>query len=118
MSVRDEVFERDEYRCQMPVCLAEQRGFSRAIDMSQPESSLWAPTLDHIRPRSRGGPSHKGNLRAAHRSCNQYAALPLQQQKLHVRRGPQGGILRDGQLDPRWPFPVFKETASAFALAA
>lgn len=31
----------------------------------------WAPTLDHIRPRSKGGNNKLNNLRLTHECCNQ-----------------------------------------------
>lgn len=33
-------------------------------------NSAWAPSLDHVVPRSKGGGNELKNLRLAHQSCN------------------------------------------------
>lgn len=58
---RRAIYDRDEWTCQLcgdPV----EDGLSFA--------DLWAATLDHIIPRSRGGSDDDNNLQLAHRWCN------------------------------------------------
>lgn len=55
------IYERDEWTCQ--VCAG-------VVDPNLPMLDDWAPTLDHITPRSRGGSDDPENLRLAHRWCN------------------------------------------------
>lgn len=56
------LYERDGYVCQ--ICGAP-------VEVTaDPCSGDWAPTLDHIVPRSRGGHDGDSNLRTAHRWCN------------------------------------------------
>ena len=72
---RDEdVFERDDWRCQVPMCLAR----SRRIDRRLLGTAKWGPTIDHLVPVSEGGPDAPANVRAAHRYCN-------------TRQGARGG---------------------------
>lgn len=61
-SVRASIYERDDYQCKLcgdPVDPA-----------ANPQRDDWAPTLDHIIPRSKGGTHDESNLRTAHRWCN------------------------------------------------
>ncbi|AYR00966.1 HNH endonuclease [Arthrobacter phage Hestia] len=37
---------------------------------AHPSHDDWAPSLDHVIPRSKGGGDDEGNLRTAHRWCN------------------------------------------------
>lgn len=55
------VYERDEWVCQ--IC-------KEPVDRAAHHMDDWAPTLDHITPRSRGGSDEGENLRLAHRWCN------------------------------------------------
>lgn len=55
------VYERDEWTCQ--IC-------NESVDRSADHLDDWAPTLDHIVPRSLGGSDDVENLRLAHRWCN------------------------------------------------
>lgn len=55
------IYERDGYTCWL--C-------AEPIDMSDGPSENWAPSLDHVIPRSRGGSDDPENLRTAHRYCN------------------------------------------------
>jgi 5-methylcytosine-specific restriction endonuclease McrA len=60
-SVREAVFERDKFVCQL------------CLEPVQPEAdpqSDWYPSLDHIVPQSLGGGHGIDNLRLAHRWCN------------------------------------------------
>lgn len=41
-----------------------------AVDPSLKSPDPWAPSLDHIIPRSKGGPDDETNLRIVHRYCN------------------------------------------------
>lgn len=60
-SVRDEVFERDAWTCQL--CY-------EPLQRDAHPNSDWFPSVDHIVPASKGGPHTVENLRAAHRWCN------------------------------------------------
>lgn len=62
-SIRREVYERDDYRCQL--C-----GSETEVAPVSGEYHPWAPSLDHIVPKSRGGSDRISNLRTAHRWCN------------------------------------------------
>lgn len=63
------VLRRDRWQCRMPACLCpDGRAIRRRRAAGQ--NDPWAPTADHIIPRSLGGPDTMGNLRAAHRHCN------------------------------------------------
>jgi 5-methylcytosine-specific restriction endonuclease McrA len=75
IKARDQwVFRRDEWQCRMPVCLHPDDEGGRAIDPDLYRTvSPWAPTVDHVIPRSRGGTGIRDNLRAAHRKCNDAA---------------------------------------------
>lgn len=65
------VFRRDKWKCQMPACLHPEEDGGRAIDpMLYRRNSPWAPSVDHIVPKSRGGTGQRDNLRAAHKRCN------------------------------------------------
>lgn len=54
------IYERDGWTCH--IC-------RQAVDRDDPNGDL-APSLDHIVPRSLGGPNADDNLACAHRSCN------------------------------------------------
>lgn len=43
---------------------------NEAIDQTAHHNTAWAPTLDHVIPRSHGGSDDPSNLRTAHRYCN------------------------------------------------
>jgi 5-methylcytosine-specific restriction endonuclease McrA len=59
---RREIYERDGWTCQ--VCL-------EPVDPRLIRSrSHWRPSLDHIIPKSLGGPDASENLRLAHWWCN------------------------------------------------
>ena len=61
-AIRAAIYERDGYRCKL--C-------NELVDMAaDPQRGDWAPTLDHIIPRSQGGTHDADNLRTAHRWCN------------------------------------------------
>jgi hypothetical protein len=59
------IYERDEWRCRMPLCLHS----SRDIDPTM-ETGPWRRSIDHIWPLSRGGFDTAVNKRAAHLRCN------------------------------------------------
>lgn len=40
------------------------------VDRAGPLTGPWAPTVDHVLPRARGGTNDPTNLRLAHRRCN------------------------------------------------
>lgn len=58
---RQAIYERDEWVCQLCDC---------PVLPNLSPSDIWAPTLDHIVPRSRGGSHEDENLQLAHRWCN------------------------------------------------
>ena len=61
-SIRAAIYERDGYQCKL--C-------NEPVDTTaDPQRDDWAPTLDHIIPRSKGGTHDVSNLRTAHRWCN------------------------------------------------
>jgi 5-methylcytosine-specific restriction endonuclease McrA len=83
------VYRRDGWQCQMPTCACpEGRSLDRAL---QGRDVPWAPSVDHIVPRSLGGDSNLRNLRAAHRWCNQLASKNLQQQPMTPKPGLRRG---------------------------
>jgi Restriction endonuclease len=55
------IYERDDWTCQL--CF-------EPVDRDAEYLSDWAPSLDHIQPRSQGGTDEDANLRTAHRWCN------------------------------------------------
>lgn len=55
------IYERDGWTCQL--C-------TELVDPNVDVLDDWAPTLDHIIPRSHGGSDEHENLRLAHRWCN------------------------------------------------
>lgn len=55
------IYERDEWVCQL--C-------HDPIDREAGRNEHFAPSLDHIIPKSKGGPDTNDNLRTAHRICN------------------------------------------------
>lgn len=61
-SVRLSIYERDNYTCWL--C-------HDTVDMqADPKRDDWAPSLDHVMPRSKGGTHDHTNLLTAHRWCN------------------------------------------------
>lgn len=58
---RQRLYERDHYRCYL--CGAPTRS-------DVPTDHPWAPSLDHVVPRSQGGSDRDANLGTAHRWCN------------------------------------------------
>jgi len=61
-SVRVSIYQRDGYMCWL--C-------NDSVDMNaNPQRDDWAPSLDHVTPRSKGGTHDPSNLRTAHRWCN------------------------------------------------
>lgn len=60
-SVRRAIYERDSWSCHL--C-------GESVDPSALPSSDWYPSLDHVIPRSMGGPDDPENLKTAHRWCN------------------------------------------------
>ena len=60
-SLRRQIYERDGWTCQL--C-------GGPLDVVAHPNSDWAPSLDHIVPKSAGGPDSVDNLRASHRWCN------------------------------------------------
>lgn len=59
---RDAIYERDGYECWL--C-------NKPCDLdADMQRDNWAPTLDHVVPRSQGGGHEWTNLRTAHRWCN------------------------------------------------
>lgn len=62
----EQIYERDEWACQMVTCLCPT---GRAINSSLAEGP-WRRSIDHILARSRGGPDTAANKRAAHLRCN------------------------------------------------
>ncbi len=67
------VYHRAGWQCQMPECMCPD---GRQIDRSLRNTvEPWAPTIDHIIPMSEGGSDELVNKRAAHRICNQDAAV-------------------------------------------
>ena len=61
-SKRISIYERDGYTCWL--C-------DDSVDMgADPQRDDWAPSLDHVLPRSKGGTHDVSNLRTAHRWCN------------------------------------------------
>jgi 5-methylcytosine-specific restriction endonuclease McrA len=68
--IRPYVLRRDNWTCQMPVCLAP----TRALWREAPRMHPWSPSVDHIvRPCDGGHPSDPANLRASHLRCNSSA---------------------------------------------
>lgn len=57
----EEIAERDGFICGL--C-------SEPVVMSTPYPDPWSPSIDHIRPLSRGGDDTKANVQLAHRFCN------------------------------------------------
>lgn len=56
------IYERDNFTCWL--C-------NEIVDLSaDPQKDDWAPSLDHVVPRSRGGSHAPENLKTAHRWCN------------------------------------------------
>jgi hypothetical protein len=78
------IWRRDRWQCRMPECLCpDGRGMNPDLAGT---FDWWAPTVDHIRRRVDGGDDRDGNLRSAHRKCN---------------NDDPGRDLRSG--DDRWP---------------
>lgn len=96
---RPSIYERDGWQCQMPQCLCPD---GRDIDPAlRGQDDPWAPSVDHVIWRSEGGPSHRENLRAAHRQCNMSAAgNPGPQERPRVPRLPRHLSYKIGDLFP------------------
>lgn len=56
-----EIAERDSYLCS---CC------SKPVDMTLSGLDTWGPTIDHIKPVSKGGLDTRDNVALAHRTCN------------------------------------------------
>lgn len=63
MAKRVAIYVRDGWTCQL--CMEPVDP-----DLLMDPTDEWAPTLDHIEPKSRGGSDRPENLRLAHRWCN------------------------------------------------
>ena len=59
--VRVEIYERDGWLCHL--C-------NEPVDRSAHFNDDFAPSLDHLKPRSKGGSDEPGNLKTSHRICN------------------------------------------------
>jgi 5-methylcytosine-specific restriction endonuclease McrA len=69
----------------MPECLhPESRALDPCLDGT---ASRWAPTVDHIVPRSAGGSDDPANLRAAHQRCNAAAGPKIPKGTRRDNRG-------------------------------
>lgn len=68
LSKRMQVFKRDGWICQ--ICFEPVSFPVRADRCRDVEREDWEPTIDHVIPRSLGGPDEIDNLRLAHRKCN------------------------------------------------
>jgi HNH endonuclease len=67
------VYHRAGWRCQMPECLCPD---GREIDqVLRTTTQPWAPSIDHVIPLAEGGVDRLENKRAAHRKCNEAAAI-------------------------------------------
>jgi 5-methylcytosine-specific restriction endonuclease McrA len=71
-----EIFERDEWRCQIPGCLYPDIPVSRSVTYPHP---IFA-SLDHVVPLAKGGTHERSNLVTAHLRCN-------------IAKGDRAGIL-------------------------
>ena len=72
-SVHGLVYRRDKWQCMMPECLCPDR---RDIDRNlRGTDDPWAPSIDHVIELSRGGADYPGNMRAAHKLCNDREAF-------------------------------------------
>ncbi|MFB8368572.1 HNH endonuclease [Pseudarthrobacter sp. NPDC055928] len=61
-SIRLSIYQRDDHKCWL--C-------GGSVDyLADPKRDDWAPSLDHVTPRSKGGTHESSNLRTAHRWCN------------------------------------------------
>jgi len=68
VAIRREVYERDEWTCQL--CFAPV--------VPGNTERYWWPSLDHLVPWSKGGTDTAANLQLAHYGCNtQRQAKPL-----------------------------------------
>jgi uncharacterized Zn-finger protein len=61
-SVRLSIYERDDYTCWLCHDKVDMQADRKRDD--------WAPSLDHVTPRSKGGTHAPSNLLTAHRWCN------------------------------------------------
>jgi 5-methylcytosine-specific restriction endonuclease McrA len=89
--LRLKVLWRDKWTCQMPACLRTGKDgkTDRRINRKLRAPDPWSATVDHVIPRSLGGPSRMSNLRAAHLKCNGAAAAGLHD-GVRSRRRPPG----------------------------
>lgn len=56
------IYQRDDYTCWLCGDLVDMTANGKTDD--------WAPSLDHVVPRSKGGAHDESNLKTAHRWCN------------------------------------------------
>ena len=66
----EQIYARDSWTCQMPVCLCPA---GRAIDPAITRPDQWSRSINHIIPLPRGTDA-QDNKRAAHLRCNMAAA--------------------------------------------
>lgn len=62
-----EIYERDSWVCQIPVCVCPS---GRTIDRSAPHPTPWSGVIDHIVPLILTADDTAPNKRAAHYRCN------------------------------------------------
>lgn len=94
-SVHGLVYRRDKWQCMMPVCLRPEEDGGRNIDRNlRGTDDPWAPSIDHINELSRGGKDDPGNMRAAHKLCNDREAF-FQRHTEYGDREPLGTNLGD-----------------------
>ena len=102
----EDIYARDRWECQMPVCL---RLDGRAIDraLKGKGRNPWGPSIDHIVPLADGGPDTEPNKRAAHRQCNTSAGRSrmMEREKETVGQRVQEIIsaVRAGKVKPAPP---------------
>lgn len=69
-NVHARVYERDKWQCKMLVCAADSRDIDPAL---AGYDDPWAPSIDHVIRLADGGRDVEGNMRAAHKFCNNLA---------------------------------------------
>ena len=94
----DSIYRRSDEKC-----LHCGQGFRR--DQYGGHHNQW--NVDHIVPRSLGGPDWVDNLAVSCVPCNQskgnkFTSIDFRNLTRHIRRKPFGGVQRGGPRDPRY----------------
>jgi hypothetical protein len=91
----EQIYDRDNWQCQLPECLHPEDEGGRAIDPAlRGTNGLWTPAIHHIKPLSAGGLSNAANKQAAHSRCSSMANRDAQMAAARISTDPEPGAVQ------------------------